>query len=339
MATISGSNFPTLLDLAKSTDPDGSTADIVELLQQDNEILMDMAYMEANNGGSHRVTVRSALPAPTWRSINGFVQPTKGESAQIDFNCAMLEGISEIDVALVKINGDKAGFRLSQDRAIMESMNQEMAFKLFYGDEGSNPNEIHGLVTLYPTLNTANAANADNVIGNGGTSSATLNSAWLIGWGHNMVTGIVPKGSTAGIEHMDFGIQHIQDTSQTTSPGRQAAYVSHYFWRSGIAVEDWRFAVRVANIDVSTALTDANALTFVENLYKAKRRMPSRAKMGRMAWYMSRETVTRLQQSLSRRTSDSTLEYKDVGGVETEMFLGAPLRQTDALSGDESVVT
>ena len=40
MATLSVTN-PTLADLAKVTDPDGSVADVVEILNATNEILTD----------------------------------------------------------------------------------------------------------------------------------------------------------------------------------------------------------------------------------------------------------------------------------------------------------
>jgi len=40
MAALGGSN-PSLVDVAKSMDPDGSIADVAELLQESNEILED----------------------------------------------------------------------------------------------------------------------------------------------------------------------------------------------------------------------------------------------------------------------------------------------------------
>ncbi len=42
MATLPKAGAVTLLDFAKSIDPDGKTATVVELLNQTNEILTDM---------------------------------------------------------------------------------------------------------------------------------------------------------------------------------------------------------------------------------------------------------------------------------------------------------
>ena len=47
MAALGVTN-PTLLDLAKATDPDGGIADIVEILAEQNEILDDMSWVEGN---------------------------------------------------------------------------------------------------------------------------------------------------------------------------------------------------------------------------------------------------------------------------------------------------
>ena len=63
MATLSSIN-PTLADLAKVTDPDGSISDVVEILNQTNEILLDMTWLEGNLTTGHRTTVRAGLPTP-----------------------------------------------------------------------------------------------------------------------------------------------------------------------------------------------------------------------------------------------------------------------------------
>ena len=53
MATLSVTN-PTLLDLAKATDPDGKIANIVEILNETNEVLADMSWVEGNLATAQR---------------------------------------------------------------------------------------------------------------------------------------------------------------------------------------------------------------------------------------------------------------------------------------------
>ena len=93
MAVLSTQN-PTLLDLAKRTDPNGQIATIVEILNETNEVLQDMSWVEGNLPTGNRTTIRSGIPDPTWRKLYGGVQPTKGTSAQVTDNTGMLEALT-----------------------------------------------------------------------------------------------------------------------------------------------------------------------------------------------------------------------------------------------------
>ena len=53
---------------------------------------------------------------------------------QVRDGTGMLETYAEVDKSLVKLNGNEAAFRLSEDRAFIEGMNQTMAQTLFYSD-------------------------------------------------------------------------------------------------------------------------------------------------------------------------------------------------------------
>ena len=205
MATLA-SNVLTLADWAKRLDPDGKVPAIVELLEQTNEILADMLWMEGNLPTGHRVTVRTGLPTVAWRLLNQGVQPSKSTTAQVDEAVGILEAWSEVDKDLVDLNGNGPAFRLSEAMAFIEAMNQEMASTLFYGNASADPEEFTGLAVRYSSLS---AANAQNIVDGGGTGSDN-SSIWLCGWGANSLFGIFPKGSTAGLEHNDLGLQTVQ---------------------------------------------------------------------------------------------------------------------------------
>src|SRR5690606_14664134 len=166
---------PTLLDLAKRMDPDGKIPTIVEILNETNEILLDMSWVEGNLPTGHRTVVRTGIPAPTWRKLYGGVQPTKSTTAPVTDTCGMLEAYAEVDKALADLNGNTAEFRLSEDRAHIEGMNQAMADTLFYGDEDVYPERFTGLAPRYSSLL---AENADNIIPAGGSGSDNA-SIWL----------------------------------------------------------------------------------------------------------------------------------------------------------------
>jgi len=244
MATLTATN-PTLLDVTKALDPNGSIAIVAEILKETNEVLDDWTMLEGNLPTGHRTTILTGIPEPTWRQLYGGVQPTKSTRAQITDSCGMLEAYAEVDKALADLNGNRAAFRLQEDRAHIEGMSQAAAATLFQGNEALNPERFTGLNVRYNDLS---AANADNIVDAEGTGTDNA-SIWLIGWGPNTCHGIYPKGSKAGLQMTDKGQVTIENVDGLN--GRMEAYRSHYRWDLGLTVRDWRYVVRIANIDRS----------------------------------------------------------------------------------------
>jgi len=332
MATLADTH-PTLLDLAKRTDPDGKIADIVEILNQTNEVLMDMVWQEGNLTTGNRTTIRTGLPQPTWRKMYGGVQPTKSKTAQVTDNCGMLEAYGEVDKALADLNGNTAAFRLSEDRPHIEGMNEEIADTIFYGNEGSEPEAFTG---LSPRFNDSTANNGDNVI-KAGSADTDNASIWLACWGPNSGYGIVPKGSQAGLQQKDLGEVTIENVDG--SGGRMQAYRSHYRWDAGLTIRDWRYFVRICNIERSALTADAATGPNLPNLmFQAYERLPNPAS-GRCAWYMDRGLVTKLRQQSSAAVKKNTLTVDQVGGVMVTSFNAIPIRRVDRLSPDEALVS
>jgi hypothetical protein len=332
MATLSVTN-PTLADLAKVTDPDGSIADVVEILNSTNEILTDMSWMEGNLTTGHRSSIRSGLPTPTWRKLYGGVQPTKSRAVQVTDNCGMMEDYAEVDAALVGMAGDPAAFRLQEDRPHIEGMNQEFASTLFYGDESTAPEEFTGLA---PRYNSLSAANGDNIIAGGGSGSDNA-SIWLICWSPQTVHGIIPKGSKAGIQQRDLGEVTIEDADG--SNGRMQAFRTHYRWDVGLTVRDWRYAVRIANIDRSALLiTAATGADLNDLMHQAWTELPSTS-VGRCSWYMDKSILSMLRRQTANAVSSSTLSVDLVGGTMQTSWGGIPIRRCDALRPDEATIS
>jgi len=331
MATLGVKN-PTLADLAKVTDPDGTIADVVEILNETNEILADMTWLEGNLTTGHRSSIRSGLPTPTWRKLYGGVQPTKSRAVQVTDTCGMLEDYAEVDKALVDMAGDPAAFRLQEDRPHIEGMNQEIADTLFYGDETTAPEEFTGFA---PRYNDKSAENGDNIIDGGGTGSDNA-SIWLICWSPNTCHGIVPKGSTAGLQQRDLGEVTIEDADGNN--GRMQAYRTHYRWDAGLCVRDWRYVVRIANIDRSLLTADLTTGADLNDLmHRAVTEIPNPS-FGRCAWYMDKQVLGFLRRQTAEKVSNSTLTTEMVGGTMQTSWGGYPIRRCDALSINEARV-
>lgn len=236
--------MPTLIDIAKSFDANGKVAVVAELLNQSNEVIQYMNFIEGNLPTGHKGVVRAGLPTVTLRRFYKGVAPSKSGRDTIEDVCAMLEGRNEIDKDLCDLNGNAAAFRMSEGLAFIESMNQSFAQQVIYGNTATNKDGVLGLAPRYGVI--SGATNAANIIDAGGTSNNNT-SVWLVVWGENTVTGIYPKGSKAGLVQEDLGIIDAFDASQN----RFRAYAELYQWKFGLHVKDWRYAVRIANINTT----------------------------------------------------------------------------------------
>lgn len=331
MATLAVTN-PTLLDLARASDPDGKISAIVEILNETNEILDDMTWMEGNLLTGHRTTVRTGLPAPTWRKLYGGVQPNKGTTTQVTDSTGMLEAYAEVDKALADLNGNTAAFRLMEDRAHIEGINQEIADTLFYGNETTEPEAFTG---LGPRFNLLSAANAENIIDAGGTGTDN-SSIWLVVWGPNTAHGIVPKGSKAGLQMRDLGEVTIENVDG--AGGRMQAYRTHYRMDAGLTVRDWRYIVRIANIDKSALTFDAaSGANIMDLMVRAIELIPN-INAGRPVFYMPRNIRSFMRRQAIQATKNSTLSIETLAGRKSVTFDGIPIRRTDALAADEARV-
>ena len=197
MAVLATTN-PTLADVAAMLDPNGEIATIVEILKtSSNDVLSSLTFQEGNLPTGHQSSIRTGIPTPTWRKLYGGVQPTAGSVAKVVDSIGMLEDYAEVDKALADLNGNTAAFRLQEDTAHLQGMNDTMASTLFYGNEGITPEAFTG---LSPRFNSLGAANGLNIIDAGGTGSDNT-SIWLVSWSDDTIAGIYPKGSKAGIVH------------------------------------------------------------------------------------------------------------------------------------------
>lgn len=351
MATLGQSGKVTLLDWAKSIDPDGKTSAVAELLTQSNEVLLDMPFIEGNLPTGHRTSVRTGIPQGIWRQLYQGVPPAKTVRAVVEDSIGMLENRSEVDKDLADLNGNTDAFRMSEATGIVEGLNQQAAQTLIYGNTGVNPERFMGLAPRFSAI--SGAANAQNIISAGGTGVVNT-SVWLVGWGDQTVTGIFPKGSQAGLVHQDLGEIDAFDTA--TPPARFRAYADRWQWKLGLTVRDWRYVVRICNIDTADltgqANTQANAAAtlLIKLMVRALARLPM-AGMCRPVFYANRTVKEMLSiQALDRSQNAlgfapalnqfGTVTPGSVSGAGgTLTFQGVPVRTCDQILSTETQVT
>lgn len=344
---IIGSTALTYADWAKRLDDGYRIARIIELLSQTNEILDDMLVIEGNLPTGHKTTVRTGLPQATWRSLNSGVPNAKSTTAQITDACGNLETYSVIDKDIADLNGNTSEFRLSEVKAFLEGMSQQVASTLIYGNQFINPERFTGFAPRYSTLNTSNSQTANNVLNAGGVSS-TNTSIWIVTWGSDTWHATFPKGKITGLQHRDMGEWPVPDSAGNT----YQAYRDHFKWEIGLVGRDWRYCVRIANIDVNQ-LTGVSAANLINLLVRGLYRLPTapasaaavqtsdtpevRADMGRTAIYCNRVIRTYLDLQAMNKTN-VLLQLGQFDGKVTTMFRGIPVRTCDAILNNEAQV-
>lgn len=329
MATLSAIR-PTLLDLTKRLDPNGKIDAVVELLNQSAPVLDDIPWQEGNLPTGHRTTVRTGLPAPTWRKLYGGVQPTKSTTAQVTESCGMLEAYAEVDKALADLNGNTAAFRLSEEKAHIEGMAQEFVGSLFYADETTEPEAFTGFA---PSYNSSSAANGDNILNGGTTPDGSDNtSIWLVGWG-DAVHGIYPKGSVGGLQVQDLGEVTIENIDG--AGGRMQAYRSHYRWDCGLTVRDWRYVVRLSVNAEDLTKDAASGDDLIDMMTRAQELIPSLSNCNPV-YYGNRKVLAFLRRQMVNKIKGSTLTMEQVAGKRVVAFDGIPVRRIDQLLNTEA---
>lgn len=341
---VQGSGVATLIDVLTELAPDGKQMDIAEVLTQQNEVLADMHWEEGNTVTGHKDGARTVLPTPSFRALNAGVPVTKAGSTAIEETCALLEDFSQVDRELAIMSGNVDQYRLKQARPHVQGMSNKMATELFYGNANSNPLGFTGLAARYNTLSTTTNKAAANVINAGGTGSA-LRSIWLVGWSPDTVFGIYPKNTKGGLDHEDAtnatgegahgfpAAARLLDASGNSYMG----YADHWIWRVGLFVKDWRFVVRIANIDPTALVLDQATGPKLEDLMVQAAEQIESLTGVRAAFYVPRTLRAWFRRQVLNRKSQF-MSWDEIGGKRVLNFDGIPIRRTDALNVNETQV-
>lgn len=346
MATL-GNQSLTYADWARRMEDGYKVARIIALLSQTNEILEDMMVVEGNLPTGHKTTVQTGLPQATWRLLNQGVPNAKSTTAQITDTCGNLETYADIDKDIADLNGNTQEFRLSEVKAFLEGMSQQVAATLIYGNQFVNPERFTGLAPRYSTSNTANSQTANNVLSGGGVAS-TNTSIWVHVWGDDTAHGIFPKGKITGLQHRDMG----EWPNLDYNGNKYQVYRDHFKWEMGYCLRDWRYLVRIANIDI-TQLTGVSAANLINLIVRGIYRLPTqpvsagtiqtsdtpevRANMGRTVLYCNRVIRTYLDLQAMNKTN-VLLRIEEFDGKPITTFRGIPVRTCDAILNNEASI-
>lgn len=332
MATL-GATYVDLIDIYKLQDGNGQFIEVIEMLKEENPILDDAIAMECNKGTTHLHTVRSGLPSVTWGKLYQGIPQSKSGKTQVEDTTGFVEGLSTIDERLLKLSKNEGAVRLSEAKSYLEAMKNEVATKVFYGNSASDPEEFMGLA---PRFNDTTAPNGNQIILAGGAGSDNT-SIWFVTWGDEQCHLLYPGGTMAGVQREDMGRQRLLDGSSNPYYGKEEKFE----WHVGLAVKDWRYVARIANIDVSLmAAGSVKLYNFMRNAYyKLQSR---RVAGGKMAIYCNRDVMEALDALASNQGAADNftrLRYKEIEGAEVLTYRGIPIRESDAILNNEALVS
>lgn len=332
MAAV-GASYVTLADVAKYKEPNGSAAQIIEMLNQISSVVKDGLAVECNNGTAHVTSVRGGIPVPTWRRLYEGVPPTKSTMTQVSDATGNLQARSQVDVKLLQYAGDQAAsVRLGEAAAHLEGMAQEAEATFFYGDPASAPAKFTGLA---PRFNSSTAENGSQIIKGGGAGSDNT-SIWLVSWGPMATHLLYPKGTTSGIQRRDLGELDAYDAN--SRPYRAKAEL--FDLDIGLSVRDWRYVARICNIDVSDLTKDAaSGAKLIELMTTAYYRHRGRKMInGKTFWYCN-TTVKEYLHHQAQNKANVNLRLDQSSGEEVLKMHGYPIVESEAILNTEATVS
>jgi hypothetical protein len=337
-----GSTYLDLIDFQKRENPNGeAVTNVIEVLAKQNPILQDAVAVECNMGSKHRHTIRTGLPTASWGTLYAGVAQSKSTTQTVDDTTGFLEAMSSVDTRLLALKPKSAAaIRLSEADAHLEGMNQEMGSGIFYHDTATSPTKFKGLATRYGTLAGSGAGN--QIIDAGGSGSDNT-SIWFVSWGAGKTTLLYPEGTQAGVLREDKGEQRVTDASGNPYYVKEEKFT----WHMGVAVGDWRFNSRVANIDVSNMQAGSVDLyTFMRKAYYKLQSRPRRqtgagTEPFTQAIYCNRDVLEALDGLATNGGSADNftrLRWMEIQGDEVLTYRGIPIRETDSLLNAETRV-
>jgi hypothetical protein len=270
-----------------------------------------------------------------WSRLYQGIVPSKSTTQQVDDTAGRFEMRSEIDLRALKIQRSPEGYIANEQLPFFEAMNQQIASNLIYNDTALNPDRFLGFAPRYPTSTTANVINA-------GGSGNYCTSVWLVCWGPNSCFSFTPENVPGGLIVVDRGEEAVRDIAAgaaAKASGTYYARVHTYEWNIGLCVRDWRYIVRLCNVNMASGATTGiftlDMLIDMLGALPAWRTMGAEA--GRPCFYMHKSLWTQLMK-LAVNKVNAALTWENVLGHPTLMFWGFPIRQVDQVLLTEAAI-
>ncbi|NRA58600.1 MAG: hypothetical protein HRU13_10860, partial [Phycisphaerales bacterium] len=321
-------------------DANGNIAPVIEILTQKDEGLLNfLTWIEASHDTGHQTIQRNSLPSPGYAKLNSTSPITKGDTRPIMDTCAIIRDFAEIDELLAMQNGNSAAWRAQQERGHLIGMRQKWTNSFWYADDRLVSEQYGGMSMRYnDSVKSDDNPQHQHVLKADGVNDAqaTNCSIWLITSGANQVHGIYRKGTQAGLQVQDLGVETKEvERDGKTELGR--VYRTQYLWEVGLTVADWRAAGRIqtnlAAINPDPSSGGDDLIDLMIDLDEVVDKTD-----GQTAWFVPRRVRTMLRKQIRAGVANSTLTMETIAGKPVMMHDGIPVYQSDSLSYTEEAV-
>lgn len=334
---ILGEYALTFNDLKKRQNPDGTIADIIDIIQRSDPIMEHIRWAQGNLPTGNQTTQRTGVPRAELRRINRGVGNVKSTTRQVVDTCAMLEAHSQIDVELLGLQPNPQAFRASEDAAIVEGMTQQVADMIFYGDSDKNPDEFNGLAKRYDSYGGNSGDYSYQVINAGGNTENKQASAWLVCFGDRAAMGFYPKFGYAGLKQEDMGEDWCTDEN-----GKRFRGVTTLFnWKVGLAIRNPRMVAAVRNIDMSVlnleSVTAEQKKSIIDKMIIAQHKIQSFSGVD-PAWYVPSDIMTLINLYFTDKSNVYVTRKDNMTGMPEYYVNGIRVLEEQALTTTEAVV-
>jgi len=339
MPTVIGNKGLTLRDFAAGEKADGSfDHDIIDMVTEDNNILDDITFIEADDGSTLRSTIRNGIPHGTWTTYYKGIAPNKSGKTQVRDVCGRIATRIAVDRNLYNDSPHAAETLLDEAQTHIDGLREDVIDCLFYGNINKEARKFNGLYNFYDAYGaeaTPSSSFAHYVVNGATTTPSTSNmlrSIWLVGWGRKSITGFYPKdakqvGLVRGALEDSFDF----DAAGNKYPTKE----QEISWTLGLAVRDFRYGGRIANVERSIMGEYATPGKYVELIED----LIARVKRGgvNQAFYMEPNVWRHLRKLFGRITRSNAITYEQVTQEKAPTLYGIPVRLCDALDTDEEV--
>jgi len=333
----------TMSELKTRENPDGTVADLIDVISTDNEgFFNDATWIIANNGTYHEATRVASKPSGEVRNFNEGYPIEAGKAEKVTEPTEKLGSISQIDAGLAAEQDDPAKYRMDEETLFLSGIMETHIGHAFDSDRGTSPKQINGFNARadYNTLSSAQVFdNAD------GAASATANktSLYVIQWGPKMVNMLAPRSGRSGggsfpIHRVAYPERLLTDPLDSTKkfPGFETLFEINF----GIFIHDPRMIFRQCNIS-TTNIDGVDDFSWDEKYLIRIFNQLRNGGRGAVI-YVNRTLASQFMERANDKGNanwTSSMEGEGPFAKPVTRFWGIPVRVIDAITNEQATIT